>query len=111
MAAGNPKVSDVMAEVRRLMRFPGAFHIHPHQGHRHPDVTRPEIEYVLAKTGRHRADKGQYSEEFGWKYRVEGQTLDGDELVVVVSFIDEPPLSDTLLLVITAFHRMNTERS
>ena len=105
MTQRDPKILNVIAEVRRLIGFPGALHIHSHTFHRHPDVTRPEIEYVLKKTGEHVPEKDQYDNDFGWKYHVAGETVDGDALAVIVSFLEEPPIPEKSVLVVTAYYK------
>jgi hypothetical protein len=63
------------------------------------NITLPEIILVLT-TGRHEKSKDLFDEAFNaWNYAVEGQTVDGLDLRVIVSFDDERDL-----LIITAFY-------
>lgn len=63
------------------------------------NITLPEIIHVLT-TGRHEKSKDRFDEAFNaWNYAVRGQTVDGLDLRVIVSFDDERDL-----LIITAFY-------
>ncbi len=61
-------------------------------------ITLPEILYVLGH-GRHEMSKDKFEERFNtWNYAIRGLTLDGDDLIVIVSFDNERGL-----LIITVF--------
>ena len=61
-------------------------------------IILPEILYVL-NTGRHEKSKDRFDQAFNsWNYAIRGNTLDGIDLRVIVSFDPERNL-----LIITAF--------
>lgn len=63
------------------------------------NITLPEIIQVLT-TGRHEKSKDRFEEVHNaWNYAIRGQTLDGLDLRVIVSFDEERGL-----LIITAFY-------
>jgi hypothetical protein len=63
------------------------------------NITLPEIIHVLC-TGRHEKSKDRFDEAFNaWNYAVRGETVDGFDLRVIVSFDEERDL-----LIITAFY-------
>ncbi|CRX39192.1 DUF4258 domain-containing protein [Estrella lausannensis] len=63
------------------------------------NISLPEIIHVL-KTGRHEKSKDQFDEVFkAWNYALRGETVDGLDLRVIISFDDERDL-----LIITAFY-------
>ena len=62
-------------------------------------ISLPEIIHVLT-TGRHEKSKDRFDEVFSaWNYAIRGQTVDGVDLRVIVSFDEERDL-----LIITAFY-------
>jgi hypothetical protein len=59
-------------------------------------IIKPEVEYVL-KAGHHNKKKDQFNEtEKEWDYAIEGKTVDGKKLRIVVTLVDPN------LLVVTA---------
>ena len=64
-------------------------------------ITRPEYLHAL-RTGYHEARKDEYREEYrAWSYSIRGDTVDGRDIRVVVSFEKVADKSDELLLIIT----------
>lgn len=68
-------------------------------------ITRPEIMYVLKKSGVHVPGHDDYSDDHdAWKYRLEGATFDGRRIAVVVSFTTDPriPMPDLCVITVIA---------
>jgi hypothetical protein len=60
------------------------------------DLTIPDIKHVLIN-GRRAKEKDMYSNEWqGWKYAIQGKTMDNKEIRVIVAF-------EKQMLIITVF--------
>ena len=94
------KIENLIERIRNcitLGAYRDTFHAIERKNER--NITLPEIIHVLS-TGRHEKSKDRFEETFkSWNYAVRGQTIDGLDLRVIVSFDEERDL-----LIITAFY-------
>ena len=92
-----PKATGLLEQIREKVEA-GKLRYSVHAGDRMAErgIIKPEVEYVL-KNGRHNKRKDQFNEEQkDWDYAMEGNTVDGRKLRIVVAIVAPS------LLVITA---------
>lgn len=93
-----PKLANLLDSVRdciRLGKYRDTYHARLRQKER--SITLLEILHVL-NTGRHEKSKDTFDLAFtAWNYAIRGDTIDGKDVRVVVSFDEERDL-----LIITA---------
>ena len=91
----------IIDEVRRLLpdRLLFSGHAEWRKGER--KILNVDIEYVLGKTGSYLPDRDRDSEEDGPTYTIEGTTVDGVRLRIVVCFKEYPIVPDRFVKVIT----------
>lgn len=94
------KIESLLERIRNCIssgKYRDTFHAIERKAER--NITLPEIIHVLT-TGRHEKSKDHFDEAFNaWNYAVRGQTVDGLDLRVIVSFDEERDL-----LIVTAFY-------
>lgn len=84
-----PKIPDLIKLVKEKA---GAGKIryssHANQRMLERDIIKPDVEHVLLR-GHHNKQKDTYNEkEGGWDYSIEGKTIDGRKLRIIVAIID-----------------------
>lgn len=92
----------IIDEVRRLLQGRLQFSGHANWRKGERKILDTDIEYVLGKTGSHNPDRDGYSEEDGLRYAIEGTTVDGVRLRIVICFKEHPIVPDRFMKVITA---------
>lgn len=69
------------------------------------EISRPDIQCVL-ETGRHLSEKDEYDpDRESVKHVIEGFSVDGRKMRVVIYFKKEDPIPDEFVFVLTAFWR------
>ncbi len=92
-----PKATGLLDLIKETVEA-GRLRYSGHAGERMKErsIIKPEVEHAL-KNGRHNKSKDKFSEEHeDWDYAIEGKTVDGRKLRIVVAIIAPN------LLVITA---------
>ena len=92
-----PKASELLKQIREKVEA-GKLRYSVHAGERMLErgIVRPEAEYAL-KNGRHNKSKDKFNEaQEDWDYAIEGKTIDGRKLRIIVAIVAPH------LLVITA---------
>ena len=83
-----PKASGLLEKIREKVEA-GKLRYSVHAGERMVErgIIKPEVEYVL-KNGRHNKSKDQFNEDQkDWDYALEGKTIDGRKLRIVVAIV------------------------
>ena len=97
------KLDELLTIVRRCVetgRYRETVHAQYRQAQR--KIILPDILKVLL-TGRHEKSRDKYDETYqAWNYAIRGQTVDDDDMRVILSFDEERDL-----LIITAFYVEN----
>lgn len=94
------KIDNLLETIKNCIRT-GRYRdtLHSEKRQKERNIILPEIIHVL-NTGRHEKNKDHLDKVFNsWNYAIRGQSLDGVDLRVIVSFDEE-----TNLLIITAFY-------
>lgn len=83
-----PKDPGLLKAIREKLVSGGLrYSAHANQRMMERCIVRPEVEYVL-KTGHHNKRKDKYNERHhDWDYAVEGKTVDGRNLRIIVAII------------------------
>ena len=64
------------------------YSVHADERMKERSIIRPEVEYVL-KTGHHNKKKDQFNDtEKDWGYAIDGKTVDGRKLRIVVALVE-----------------------
>lgn len=101
MSTKRPEKHDKLLQRIRTCIESGAYRdtFHAMERKAERNISLPEIIHVL-NTGRHERSKDQFERAFNsWNYAIRGETVDGLDLRVIVSFDEERDL-----LIITAFY-------
>jgi hypothetical protein len=87
--SARPKAPGLLEQIREKVEA-GRLLYSKHASERMAErgIIKPEIEFVL-KNGRNNKRKDSFNEEFsGWDYAIEGKTVDGRKLRIVVAQVE-----------------------